>query len=375
MAAKAKEFALIADSVRHYYVGMGSFDKYSHHKLHFVNINANESIAWARSGRVGGPVMVRVANWMTHIHYEMQSPFHRPFIERMGRHFELLRFDVRGNGLSTSSQFVHNLDTFTEELEVVTKAHGAQKFVIFGVGGGGAAAIVFAARHPHLVSHLILLGAYAQGVLRSGVSAHERELLAAQAKVVELGWNHKSSFVQNMLTGQVLQEADSALYAALNEQQKLACNGAVAAGLLKANADLCVQPYVGLVQAPTLVLHSSDDPLVPFERGKALAASIPGARLEILQSRNHVPVATEPAFDRLCECIVEFVMPHAIALNLSKTERELCALVGQGFDNLQIAARLDLKEKSVRNKVSALYRTMGVEGRAQTIITARELEP
>jgi DNA-binding NarL/FixJ family response regulator len=172
-----------------------------------------------------------------------------------------------------------------------------------------------------------------------------------------------------------LQEADSALYAALNEQQKLACNGAVAAGLLKANADLCVQSYVGLVQAPTLVLHSSDDPLVPFERGQALAASIPGARLEILQSRNHVPVATEPAFDRLCECIVEFVMPHAIALNLSKTERELCALVGQGFDNLQIAARLDLKEKSVRNKVSALYRTMGVEGRAQAIIKARELAP
>ena len=375
MSVKAKGFALTVDTVCNYYVGMASFDKHSHHKLHFVNINANDSIAWARSGRVGGPVMVRAANWMTHIHYEMRSPFHRPFIERVGRHFELLRFDVRGNGLSTSSQFVHNLDTFTEELEVVTKAHGAQKFVIFGVGGGGAAAIAFAARHPHLVSHLILLGAYSQGILRSGVSAHERELLAAQAKVVELGWTHKSSFVQNMLTGQVLQEADSALYAALNEQQKLACNGAVAAGLLKANADLCVQPYVGLVQAPTLVLHSSDDPLVPFERGQALAASIPGARLEILQSRNHMPIGSEPAFERMCECMAEFVMPHAVALHLSKAERELCALVGQGLDNLQIAARLDLKEKSVRNKVSALYRTMGVEGRSQAIIKARELAP
>ena len=363
---------MTADTVCPYHEHMGSFEKYSHHKLHFANIYANESIAWARSGRVGGPVMVRAANWMTHIDYEIRSPYHRPLIERLGRHFELLRFDVRGNGLSTSSHFTYNLDTFTEELEVVTKAHGAQKFVIFGVGGGGPAAIAFAARHPHLVSHLILLGTYSQGILRSGASAHERELLEAQATVVELGWNHKSSFVQNMLTGQVLQQADSALYAALNEQQKLACNGAVAAGLLRANAVLDAQPYVGLVQAPTLVLHSSDDPFVPCERGQELAASIPGARLEILHSRNHVPIGSEPAFEHMCECMAEFVMPHALALHLSKAERELCALVGQGFDNLQIAARLELKEKSVRNKVSSLYRTLGVEGRSQAIIKARE---
>lgn len=368
-----KAFPLTVGVIPQYHPHVSSLPKSLNHKLHFAYINANESIAWARSGRTDGPVMIRSANWMTHIDYEIRSPLHRPLIERLGRHFELLRFDVRGNGLSTSSNLVFNLDTFTEELEVVTTAHGAPQFVILGVGGGGAAAIAFAARHPQLVSHLILLGAYAQGMLRSDVSQDERQLLAAQAKVVELGWAHKSSFVQNMLTGQVLQHADSELYAALNEQQKLACNGAVAAGLLKANADLDAEPFVGLVQAPTLVLHSSDDPLVPCERGQELAASIPGARLEILHSRNHVPVGSEPAFERMCECIVEFVMPHAVAVRLSRAERELCGLVGQGLDNLQIAARLELKEKSIRNKVSALYRALGVEGRSQAIIKAREL--
>jgi len=348
-------------------------NKHLNQEVHFATSNTGERVAWSRTGRKDGPVILRSANWMTHIDYEIRSPYHLPLIERLRHNFELLRYDVRGNGLSTSNSFVYSLDTFTEELEIVTKAHGGEKYIIFGVGGGGAAAIAFAARHPHMVSHLILLGAFSRGTLRSGVLQDELELLAAQAKVIELGWAHKSSFVQNMLTGQVLQQADSQLYTALNQQQKLACNGAVAAALFKANADLDAEPFVGSVQAPTLVLHSSDDPLIPCERGQELAASIPGARLEILHSLNHVPVGSEPAFERMCECITEFVMPHVLAVGLSQAERELCVLVGRGLDNLQIAAHLGLKEKSIRNKVSSLYRALGVEGRSQAIIKAREL--
>jgi pimeloyl-ACP methyl ester carboxylesterase len=41
------------------------------------------------------------------------------------------------------------------------------------------------------------------------------------------------------------------------------------------------------VRAPALVIHGADDPLVPVEGGKDTAASIPGARLEIVPGMAH----------------------------------------------------------------------------------------
>ena len=41
------------------------------------------------------------------------------------------------------------------------------------------------------------------------------------------------------------------------------------------------------MRAPTLVLHGSDDPLVPPIGGKMTAAAVPGARLRIVPGMGH----------------------------------------------------------------------------------------
>jgi pimeloyl-ACP methyl ester carboxylesterase len=41
------------------------------------------------------------------------------------------------------------------------------------------------------------------------------------------------------------------------------------------------------IAAPTLVLHGADDPLVPLAAGRDTAASIPGARLEVVEGMGH----------------------------------------------------------------------------------------
>lgn len=47
-------------------------------------------------------------------------------------------------------------------------------------------------------------------------------------------------------------------------------------------------------------------------------------------------------------------------------------LLAHGLDNMQIAARLGLIEKTVRNKVSAVLTKLAVETRAQAIVRARQ---
>jgi DNA-binding NarL/FixJ family response regulator len=57
---------------------------------------------------------------------------------------------------------------------------------------------------------------------------------------------------------------------------------------------------------------------------------------------------------------------------LTSREREILQLIAQGQNNTQIADRLDLASKTVRNHVSNIFNKLQVADRAQAIIRARE---
>lgn len=58
---------------------------------------------------------------------------------------------------------------------------------------------------------------------------------------------------------------------------------------------------------------------------------------------------------------------------LTQREREVLACIASGFDNLKISAVLAMSERTARAHVSALYRKLGGENRAQLALLAREL--
>jgi DNA-binding NarL/FixJ family response regulator len=57
---------------------------------------------------------------------------------------------------------------------------------------------------------------------------------------------------------------------------------------------------------------------------------------------------------------------------LSEREREVLALIAEGLSNTDIAGRLDISEKTVRNHTSNLFDKLGVWSRAQAIVFARD---
>ncbi len=343
------------------------------HELRFTHLPSRARIAWARSGRAGAPVLLRTAHWMTHVDYDLRSPLWQPFIERLGRQLEVVRYDECGCGLSTADDVPLGLDTAVEEIEVVADAHGAGRFALLGISGGAAAAVAYAARHPERVSHLVLLAGCTHGLLHRNPPAQTLAFHEAQLKLIELGWGRSDPGVQAMFTSRFMPDGNAEQIASFNEHQRLSCNGVRAAAIVRASAARDVRPLVGAVQAPTLVLHCEGDVVMPLALGHELAASIPGARFELLRSRNHLPLPQEPAFERLCQVITEFVAHKPPPVQLTPRERELTGLVGQGLDNLQIAARLGLAEKTVRNMLSALYTKLGVEGRAMAVVKAPDM--
>ena len=58
--------------------------------------------------------------------------------------------------------------------------------------------------------------------------------------------------------------------------------------------------------------------------------------------------------------------------NLTEREREILALMAEGYTNNAIASRLYLSPKTVRNYVSSIFTKLQVSDRSQAIIPARE---
>lgn len=345
------------------------------HELRFTQVASGARIAWARSGRAGAPTLVRVAHWMTHVEFDLRSPLWRPWLERLGRPFTLVRYDERGCGCSGSDDRVPDLETAVEELGAVVQAHGAPRVALLGISGAAPPAIAYAARYPERVSHLVLLGGFTHGLRHRNLPAETLAYHDAQVRLVETGWGRNDPAVQEFFTSRFLPDGTPEARAALTEQQRLSCDGPRAAALMRARVLLDVRPLAPLVRAPTLVLHSAGDMAVPVAMGHEIAASIPGARFESLPSRNHIPLPHETAFERLCEAVTAFVAPAPALLvpALTARERELAALVGRGLDNAQLAAHLGVAEKTVRNMLSTLYLKLGVEGRPQAVVRARDL--
>ena len=341
--------------------------------IRFAHVASGARIAWARSGQRDAPVLVRVAHWMTHVEHDLRSPIWSPWLARLGQGLDIVRYDERGCGLSGSDAVPPGLEAATEELAAVIEQCGAPRVALLGQSGAAAPAIAYAVQHPERVSHLVLLGSYLQGLLHRAPDDDTLAFHEASVRLVELGWGRGDPAVQQFFTTSMIPEATADEARALNEQQRLSCGAVRAAQIMRARALLDVRALAPRVRCPTLVLHAEGDLVVPPELGREVAAAIPGARFMTLPTRNHIPLAGDAAFETFCRAVTDFVRPDPPVAGLTPRERELAALVAQGLDNRQIGAHMGLADKTVRNALSALYAKLGVEGRPQAVVRAREL--
>ena len=85
---------------------------------------------------------------------------------------------------------------------------------------------------------------------------------------------------------------------------KLASNDGLVTKTFAANpavhAEVLTDAQAHTITVPTLVVWGAQDPLIPVERARAIAAAIPGARLQLIEQCGHVPSLEQPeAFARV----------------------------------------------------------------------------
>ncbi len=342
--------------------------------IHFTRSADGTRLAYAAHG--AGYPLVRAAHWLTNIDLDWRTPMWRPWFDAIGRHFRFYRYDSRGCGLSDHEATEASLDVLVADLEAVVDAAKLERFALLGTSQGGAISIAYAVRHPERVSHLVLLGAFARGPLRRNPTPEGRASVEAEIKLIEVGWGQQNPAYLQLFTSLLFPNATPEQAHSFNDLQRMSCSPLQAARIVSSFSDIDASAFLSRVACPTLVLHTRGDMCAPFDEGLFLASSIPGARLIPLETRSHVPTPGEPSFDRVLEEVEAFIRPAGDAVDafpsLTRREHQILAHIARGLDNAQIAAHLDLSEKTVRNHITAVFAKIGVENRGQAIVQARE---
>ncbi|HEU4387283.1 MAG TPA: alpha/beta fold hydrolase [Blastocatellia bacterium] len=346
-------------------------------RIRYVRTEDDVRIAWADSGT--GSLLIKAANWLTHLEYEWESPVWRHWIRFFSDHFRFVRHDERGCGMTDWKVGDLSFERWVEDLEEVAGAAGASEpFSLLGISQGAPVCIAYAVRHPERVSKLVLYGAYARGVYRRGNPEGER-VYRAIIDLAQLGWGNDNPAFRQVFTSRFIPEATDEQIRWFNALCRKTTSPENAARLLDVRAGIDVTDLLVRVQTPTLVLHGRDDGIVPISEGQLIAAGIPDAQFVELDSKNHILLEHEPAWPRFCEAVLEFMgldrtvrSGDSVFGSLSPRERQILALITEGLGNADIAERLSISEKTVRNHISNVFDKLGVWTRAQAIVLAHE---
>lgn len=346
-------------------------------QIRFCTAADGVRLAWTKFG--SGPPLVRAGHWLGHLEFDWQNPVWRPWMAELSRDRTLIRYDERACGLSDWNVDEISFEAWVSDLESVVDAAGLARFALFGMSRGAPVAIAYAVRWPQRVSHLVLMGGYARGRRRRGIPQYEDES-RLDVELVRLGWGRENPAFRRHFTTQFLPDGTLEHIRAFDDMQRVSANAENAVRTIVCSSEIDVSELLPQVSVPTLVLHSRSDARIPFDEGRQIAGAIPGARFVALESRNHILLESEPAWERFWQEMRSFLGSGSEAVPapptglpaLTAREQQVLELVAQGLANDEIASRLGIAAKTVRNQVSAIFDKLQVSTRAQAIVCARE---
>jgi class 3 adenylate cyclase len=218
-----------------------------------------------------------VSLWWDVSHAELfwLVPEFRRMYERAAERTRVVGFDGRGTGLSDRDVSDHSLDAFLLDLEAVVQHLELKTFALMGVGWSGIPAIVYAARYPEQVTHLILIASSPKASDIFGAPAFN-----ALQQLVATDWELYTETVGSYLYG--LDEGQAAKRHAAYVRE--CATAETLQAIYGQRGDNDVSEFLAHVKAPTLVMHPRRTPYAPIDSARQLASGIPNARLVVLEA-------------------------------------------------------------------------------------------
>lgn len=196
--------------------------------------------------------------------------------------------DLRGMGRSDSPDLGYSMSTYAEDVAGLLDVLGEEGAVLCGLSMGGYVAFEFLRRFPDRVRGLVLMDTKAEADTPDGRRGRDQQL----AMVREEG---AGALAAAMLPKLLAPGAPPAL---VEQLRAMITRTPVAgiAGALTAMRDRAdsrpLLPELGRI--PVLVVTGEVDALIPPPVAEAMAAAIPGARLQVVPGAGHLPPLERP---------------------------------------------------------------------------------
>lgn len=274
-------------------------------KIQFCTTQDEVQLAYGVAG-LGSP-LVEVGTWINHLEADWDSPVWRSRLRALASKNQLVRYDCRGCGLSDRQVPGFSFELALSDLETVVDAAGLERFSLFGSSQGAGVAIAYAALHPKRVKNMVLYGAFARGRLARNPSEQDRREAQAMRQLIEIGWGRPNPAFRQIFTSMLIPDSTPEQYQWFTELQRTSTSPANAANLIAAYETMNIADLLCQVQCPTLVIHSRGDPRVPLDEGRYVAGRIQGAHFITLESKNHILLEQEPAWQQFLDELQAFV--------------------------------------------------------------------
>ncbi|MCW2999991.1 MAG: alpha/beta fold hydrolase [Solirubrobacterales bacterium] len=209
-----------------------------------------------------------------------------PFLAELQDDFQTAAYDHRGIGLSPPTKVSFTIAELADDAAGLLDTLGWDTAHVLGISMGGMVAQELALRHGSRIRTLTLGCTYCGGP-GSATAPPEtvQELGAAMTSgdrdlAIRAGYecNTSAAFRQ-----------DPSNYARFREMA-MGAPAKIATIMLQmqAIAGHDVQARLGEITQPTLVVHGTEDRMLPPSNGELIASKIPGARLELWEDVGHV---------------------------------------------------------------------------------------
>jgi len=228
-----------------------------------------------------------------------------PFKGALEESFDVVAFDNRGIGLSGPVDGPFTIVEMAEDTAALLGELGLESAHVVGISMGGMIAQELALAQPGLLRSLTLGCTYCGGPgsrlmpqenaqkLLAGLSSGDRD------KAIRAGYevNLSPAF-----------RADESTYAAFHEM-------ATSVPAAKATIELQAQAIfghdtsgrLGEISVPTLIIHGTDDGVLPFPNGELIASLMPAPHFEVLEDVGHMFWWEQP------QRSAELIREHALA--------------------------------------------------------------
>jgi class 3 adenylate cyclase len=261
-------------------------------------VTAAPKTRYARSGDVNiayqiageGPIdLVYVPGWVSNIETAWEDPHVSRFLERLASFSRLILFDKRGTGLSdrVSISELPTLEQRMDDVRAVMDAADSERAALFGASEGGVMCALFGATYPDRTAALVLYGSYAKGTVTAdyphGLAEQEAidEFIAALTEL----WDDAGGLLNVWAPSA---SDDPVTQAAFGRYLRTGASPSAVVALTRMNAAVDIRHVLPVIAVPTLVIHRSEDMIVPVEAGRDLAAKIQGAKYVEQSGEDHL---------------------------------------------------------------------------------------